>query len=231
MRVEFLQTGSRGNCSIITDEKGNRIVVDCGLKFDNIITRLGGVQKTNVLITHFHKDHALCAEDFKRFLVPIYCKDDAENTSSVLLKHGRNFAIDDVWVVTPVFAPHGDTTSTVYLIRNIAEKKTILWATDCQSIPVKIPGEELDLAALECNWDSDILYTIDNPSNLHSGYKNHMELRDLCDFLEKKSIVAKKIAIIHTSNSGLINEAKAQKEISKYANDVRVCKKNVVIDF
>lgn len=230
MFVDIIQTGSAGNCSVIRDCDGNQLIIDCGIKFERILPHLNGIQKTNILITHFHGDHILSLEHFKRFLVPIYCPTNDIVKSSVELISGEAFTIDDAWHIVPVFAPHGFGKSVVYIIDSIAEKKKILWATDCQRIPIKT-GAQYDFMALECNWDADYVYMMPPAEKSESGYKNHMELGELCFWMSFLKHKPKHVAIIHTSNSGLLVPEIAVADIGKYAEEAKICRKDCQFTF
>ena len=56
MKINVLQTGSKGNC-VILDNGKSKIMIDCGLKFEDIITHkaFGKFSDYEVcLITHYH---------------------------------------------------------------------------------------------------------------------------------------------------------------------------------
>jgi Cft2 family RNA processing exonuclease len=56
MEMLFCKTGSTGNCSVIENARGQRLIIDCGIKFDKVNKAVGyNLYNANaVLITHFH---------------------------------------------------------------------------------------------------------------------------------------------------------------------------------
>lgn len=52
--MRILNSGSDGNSTIISDNQENCIVIDCGLSYDMIISKLDIRKLDCVLVTHCH---------------------------------------------------------------------------------------------------------------------------------------------------------------------------------
>lgn len=52
--MKVLGSGSDGNCIILTDNNGNELMLDCGLRYEIIASKCN-LQKLNaILCTHHH---------------------------------------------------------------------------------------------------------------------------------------------------------------------------------
>lgn len=54
MIVDVLNSGSDGNCTIITDSANNQIMLDCGINYENIIGKINIPTLNAILVSHFH---------------------------------------------------------------------------------------------------------------------------------------------------------------------------------
>ena len=72
MQVRFLATGSAGNCALFFENE-KAMVIDCGVKFQELALYVKPSQIEAVLLTHSHGDHAAYAKAYAKFGLPIYC--------------------------------------------------------------------------------------------------------------------------------------------------------------
>lgn len=55
MLINVIQSGSKGNCTILTDKNDNQLILDCGIRYENISKNIKDFCKLDGLfITHEH---------------------------------------------------------------------------------------------------------------------------------------------------------------------------------
>ena len=123
-----MDSGSQGNCAIIKDTSGNQIILDCGIKYEKIITNVDFDKSICCLVSHEHKDHSLSIEKIRNCGISVYTHGNFTN--------GQMLTLNNVWKILPIELPHDkDTTSYSFLIYNKIENKIIYFATDCTQLP------------------------------------------------------------------------------------------------
>lgn len=196
MEVKIIQTGSKGNASILTDIAGNQLLIDAGLKYERIAKHIYDFGKITVAITHGHGDHALCADRFVGL-----CKVVAVGNTKE-----KQIVQAGVWNIMPLSVPHGDCTCYAYLIVNNLERKKIFWATDLTALPRLAAADSYDLFAIECNYETDLAIEAALRGEKGSkGYQNHMSVETLREWFGNLESRPKNLCLLHLSNSGLIN--------------------------
>lgn len=233
MNVNIIQTGSRGNATILTDKQGNQLLIDCGIPYESIATHIKDFNSLTVVITHEHGDHTLCLQKFANFGVTILCGKnvrEADNFGTKNVTSGQMVITNNkVWQILPIKVPHGDCECYSYIIYNTAEKKRVFWATDLQRLP-NVDGN-YDLMAIECNYSLDKTLEIacsgDNRTN---GYANHLEFGVLLDWLKIRKNKPTRLCIIHLSNSGLFDEHNAVSALKNYCGQLFVGKKKTIME-
>ena len=67
MKVKTLSVGELGtNCYILTDSKGNAVVIDPADEFERIVCELGECAVSTILLTHGHFDHTGAVHELKK---------------------------------------------------------------------------------------------------------------------------------------------------------------------
>lgn len=200
MKIEILQTGSKGNATILTDKAGNQLLIDAGLKYDKIARRVKDFGRLTVVCTHEHGDHSLSLARFETICETISPKNAK---SGMLIKAARG-----AWDILPIAVPHGSCLCFAYIIVNQLEHKKILWATDLTELPRIASPSSYDLFAIECNYELDkALDAVTSGKIKSDGYVNHLEANTLKTWLDNQQGTPKDLCIIHLSNSGLISRS------------------------
>ena len=74
MVLKVLSSGSKGNCYILADDHGKRLILDVGIQYKKILSgidfNLDSV--VGVCVTHEHKDHSLSVNEFIIRGIPVY---------------------------------------------------------------------------------------------------------------------------------------------------------------
>lgn len=196
MEVKIIQTGSKGNATIITDRNGNQLLIDAGLKYDRIAKHIKDFGKLTVALTHEHGDHSLCIDRFVGL-----CKIVSAGTT----KPGQ-IVQTSVWGIMPIVVPHGECYCFAYIIVNYLERKKIFWATDLTAVPMISSPTTYDLFAIECNYETDLaMEAALRGAKGSKGYQNHLSVETLRDWLNRLEGKPQNLCLIHLSNSGLID--------------------------
>lgn len=219
MTIEVLGSSSAGNAYVLTDKQGNQLLLECGIPFNQITPHIDFNKLDYVLCSHqAHKDHGLCIKDFEDAFIEIWSPEDL--SKSILIPN---------WKVTTMRLTH-NVDCYGFMILNSIENKSIIFCTDTTSLP-QIADRPFDCMMLECNYNYDkVIENARNGKLTNDGYKNHMALEDLVDWLKVREYKPKHLVAIHLSNNGNINKELVQKELPPFAENFYIAKKGVKIE-
>jgi phosphoribosyl 1,2-cyclic phosphodiesterase len=197
MKLVVLGSGSKGNATYI-EHNNTKILIDCGLSFRQIQTRLRTKELDldnldGVLITHEHSDHIgglnvllnktkttcfVTQETYDSFYYKY-----ADNINDSMIEHitpHDSFTIKD-FTIYPLSISHDASDAVGYIITY--EDKKIVYITDIGYLPKK--DYELlmnaDLYVFESNYDVTMLFTSNRPFYLKQridSVKGHMSNTD-----------------------------------------------------
>lgn len=220
MKINILSTGSKGNCSILDNGK-SKIMVDCGLKFEDVTTHkaFGKFRDYEVCVeTHKHIDHSKSTKEFSKYINII----DTNSTANKMY----NF---ENWKIMPFEVKH-NIKCYGYLIKDKVSNQNILWATDFCNMPF-INGAKIDIACLECNYDEQtITDKIINNIEIRSNYKSHNSLENLASYLEQLPSKPRLLVMLHQSNDGNLNQQLAIESVSSLADRVLIAENNLEVE-
>lgn len=77
IEILCLGSGSSGNCYLLSNGKGEYIMVECGLPYKTIISKLDdyniGIEQIKYLcVSHSHKDHSMSVDDLVCLNIPLF---------------------------------------------------------------------------------------------------------------------------------------------------------------
>lgn len=219
MTINVLASGSSGNCYVIEDIQGNQILLECGIKYEKIIPHIDYEKLDCLLTSHCHMDHSLCIDRFKDNLVDTFTTDNAIAGKPIKLKN---------WTILPIQMFH-NVNCFGYMIQNKIENKTILFATDTNGLP-DIADRNFDCMMLECNYNYNKMLDNSQAKLLYSdGYKNHMAMEDLVEWLRVRTRKPKHLLAIHLSNNSNLDKELAEQQLSQFAHKFSFAKKGVKV--
>lgn len=228
--IQVIGTGSKGNCCVIWDSKGNALLIDLGVRLNDTQRALrydmSCVQ--GAVVTHIHGDHAKYIPDFQAVGIEVY------GNSSVVEKYpkcgllgGKNRIGD--FTVIPINTPH-DVPCCAFMIEDV-DNIRYLYITDTSGMQWAF--KRVDYLIIECNHDLETIVDnmYDNDYATRSQYGNHMSLDECCKYVGyiDKSCM-KGILLWHASSSNL-NKAKAVERVRDVSrmDNVMIAAKNVVM--
>ena len=214
MRIDCIATGSTGNCYIVTSADGRCIVLDCGLKFQDIthhkmFPKFGDIDF--VFVSHSHSDHNKSLKDFRR----CGCEIVSYETLPPFTKKHRV----EHWELITFPVAHNVMCFGV-AIRNKNTNESLCYMTDFCKAPMI---EGIDTFIFEVNYiDSLIDEMIDADKDLkHLGFNNHCSLEYAVDYFTRMNTRPKEIYCCHGSQSHSIKK-KVYEGMRQFADKVVV---------
>ena len=245
MKLKIVSSSSKGNCYILTDTKGEILVIEAGVKQMQLLSAIG-FKPANVsgcIITHEHGDHAKSAIQFRNLGFPTYatngtidaiCKDselDKERFSVVI--PGVAYQIGSYKVLP--FSVHHDAADPVgYIIRH-PESGDIVFATDTYFIDYKFSG--ISNWIIEANYCEDIVTELSESglSNMHTmdrTFTSHMSLQSCIKTLKKQDLSStNNIVLIHLSDRNSDEKLFEHKVLTEIGIKPVIACDNLEIDF
>lgn len=232
MEITVIATGSSGNCYRISDGV-TAILIECGIKYADIIRGLSYkiTEIGTVLVSHHHKDHALCAVEmakcgFDMIMPPEtafnLCLNDTPNVYTPA--PGKQCLVGTL-VVVPFELTHYNSDGTEcpcygYLIgsKNTGEK--LLFATDTAYIKNQFKGVThmlLEVNYMESMIDEENIQEVEK-----RRIKSHMSLETAVEFLKSTDTThLEELYAIHASKTRCDKET-VLRELAPYARKVIV---------
>lgn len=219
MILNIINSGSDGNCCVLTDSKGHQIILDCGLPYNQIIEHTDFQKIDFVLTSHVHQDHYKSVRNFKHFLVPCY--------EPANVKDGA--IINTIfWSVVPMKLSH-NVECYGFLIYSKLDRKKIAYITDTNYIP-KLGN--VDMLIVDCNYDEDIIAEKKEKGiTVHLGYKNHSSNQSVARYLTELPFKIPLLVAYHISNSSLNEISKVEEVLSPFTDKLVISKPNTIIEF
>lgn len=167
MKLQVINSGSSGNCYLLTDSQNHTLILEAGKgTFEDALRQVPDVSKiAAVIISHKHTDHYGDAEKWKKAGIKVYGPDNME--------HAEQFNIACVgqipFSVIPLCVEHDPgIICHAFFLRANYEGKNLFFATDCYQYSRIIDAlpEPLSLAMVEVNHDAHLLDTGKYPADL-----------------------------------------------------------------
>lgn len=222
MQFKCLSTGSKGNCYLLENSKGETLIIELGIKQEEIFIQIKNISKiVGAIYTHNHGDHNLKAKKDLRnsdvmqsWGIDVYGIDNMEV--------GKTYEIGS-FKVLPLPALH-DVPCYSYLIK--CDNKSILFATDTSKL-VKVNGIEIDVFIVEVNYSIELMNRMlekqeeETELDIQAIRTNekHLALETLCEYFDTLGYIPKQILTIHGSGRKWFNLDQTQQQLSCYVED------------
>ena len=181
-RMTILGSGSRGN-SIIIDNEGRKLLVECGVPYSEIMKGLNYdiSNVTACVSTHRHLDHLLSINNLIKKSIPCYSNQDVCDNykgcnvlPKVLMLDGykiQHFELDH------------NAPNTAFVV-DLDNGVRVLYVTDTKSVSKRV--KSVNFAIVECNHDFDtIIDNLVNDDASRSHPENHLSLDACIDYLKE----------------------------------------------
>lgn len=181
----MLSSGSVGNCILVYDCRGKCVVLDVGIRWDDVLKGLDYDLScvSLALVSHRHHDHTKSLSHCIAYGIPCYANDDVcgRHKGCGLIGNGMKIAVDG-WGVQCFDLVHNVPNKAFVL--DAKDGIRVLYCTDTESVPKVV--KNVNYAVIECNYDNDIL--IDNLANdemVRSQFQNHHSLGSCIAYLKR----------------------------------------------
>lgn len=239
MELKVIGTGSAGNCYVLTDSRGGRLMLEAGVSLPDTLRELqfDTSRMAGIVLTHEHGDHAKYASAWAKRGQRIYSSSgtfEAITDGSMYwniainpVKPGETYNIGS-YTVKPFKVKHDAREPLGYLIAHSENK--ICFITDASACGARTKGVNTFL--IECNYDIDSLNQSDIAESLRARiYNAHFSLGACKDFLKKQNLSAcKQIVIIHASGDRLEKDKVVTELQAMTGIPVIVAKKRLTIE-
>jgi len=221
MLLKVIGTGSKGNCYVIKSEKTGRfIILDCGIKFEKIITdsNFNGFEKLDfVFCSHIHKDHSLSLDLFKLNGCNII---DWNSKTEIKKTYGE-------WEFATFEVKHNVKCLGI-IIRNTKSNETIAYMTDFCECP-RLIG--INHFIYEVNYDEETInkkIMLDNADFQHirASLNNHNSLENAVSYFNLLSYKPKSLNICHMSKDHC-SKNKVLNCLTEYVENVNILENNM----
>lgn len=210
MQLHVINSGSSGNCYLLTDSHNNTLIIEAGKgTFEDALKIIPDVSKiAAVIISHKHTDHFGDAEKWQKAGIKVYGPDQ--------MQHAEQFNIACVgmvpYSVIPLCVEHDPgILCFAFFIRANYEGKNLFFATDCYNYSRIIDAlpEPLSLCMVEVNNDAHLLDTGKYPADLKERVR-----RSHCSVQRASLAIGRakcqRFLLIHPSENNLDQEAALQ---------------------
>lgn len=220
MKAKIIHSGSDGNCVVVTDSKGNQIILDCGINYELIIPYIKLRSLNAVLISHVHQDHSKSLKQFQRIGINCITWQNVKDGGLIELEH---------WKILPMKLIH-NAPCFGFLIYSKVENKKIAYITDTTYIP-KI-GKNIDCLILDTNYSQQIVdRLLASGVQVGIGYRNHLSLEQVKEYLESLNYKIPNFVAYHISNSGLNNVEMIEKTLTSLVGRLIISKPQTDLEF
>ena len=222
MTLKTLNSGSDGNCHILTSDSGKHLILDAGIPIKEIKKGLEfDIENVQACVaTHGHQDHIKAADDLKNMGILVW-KPYLSGIKRMQTSIGE-FDIECFDV------PHG-CENRAFIIQ--VDRTTILYATDYEFIPYNLSRKNIDVAIVELNYQSDRITDMDD--HRKHTVLHHAEEKTVVEFLKTIREKLRVVILCHMSKSGALDRDLAMKhvkEVLPYYTEVYWASKNKTYD-
>lgn len=232
MKLHILGSESKGNCYILTSNSGQTLIMEAGVRMDDVKKALNfdlsGV--VGCIVTHGHGDHFGRVTQFINAGIDIYGSVETlkpiehSHRNNTIFYHSAGVSAHTTigeFIVMPFSVPHG--VPCIGFLISHPESGKILFVTDAAYIPHKFTG--LKHILIEANYSDEAMV-----NDRAAGH--HMALDTALNFIrDNEPHKLRNVVLLHlsASNSDEKEFIKQVKQVAPHA-EVTVADKGVVVD-
>lgn len=194
MKLKVINSGSTGNCYILTNNDGKHLILDAGLPIAEIKRGLDfDIANVNgCVVSHEHKDHLLSAKKIENMGIRVFRPYTIED-KKILKTRIESFNI------TSFDVPHNGTENRGFLIT--VDGKTICYITDFEYCPYNFKEMQINTMLVECNYQQTMIDEMD-AHGVHTVL-GHAELYTTAEFVKQNMTDSlENVILCHASESG-----------------------------
>jgi phosphoribosyl 1,2-cyclic phosphodiesterase len=245
MKLQTINTGSEGNCYILTDSNGESLIIEAGVRFSEIKQALKhDISKVvGCLVSHQHGDHAKYVKDIQDVGIQIIANAKVFETKilSSNYKIQNAFSLNEkmeisgaieTWTIIPFPVVHDVFTHGFLIHHN--ECGNVLFVTD--TMELNYTFSNLNQIIIEANFSESILSKLNNESAnkyVDNRVRNsHLSLEKCHEFLQRTDLSeVENIVLIHLSARNSHKMDFLQSTVKLTHKKVTVAEPNQTINF
>ena len=221
MKFQQFYSGSNGNLYIVTANNGKRLMIECGVSWQNIEKALS-YNLDNIigcLLSHEHKDHSFAIEKVIEAGINVYSGFDTlkalgleGHRRGIRLMHEGLVVIDDCFGINPFNIEHDAVEPLGFIVYEFGTKEYMLFATDTSHIKYRF-GVPFSIVALECSYEQERLKDRVAQGEIPEVVArrlldSHMEKHATMSYIENRCDLSKcsEIHLLHLSGDNLVKE-------------------------
>ena len=210
MKLHVINSGSSGNCYLLTDSHNNTLILEAGKgTFSDALKNIPEIGRiAGVVISHKHSDHYHDADYWIKYGIKVYGPDNMEHANQFNLACNGEVP----YSVIGLAVEHDPNIECyAFFIRSNVDGKNIFFATDCFSYArvISALSEPLSLAMIEVNHDSHMLDTGKYPAELKERVRrSHCSVQRATLAIQRAK--STRFVCIHPSENNLDQEAALQ---------------------
>jgi phosphoribosyl 1,2-cyclic phosphodiesterase len=229
MKITCLASSSEGNCYLIENNAGNKILVEAGLPYSTIRKRLlvlgvGINDLSGCLVSHAHSDHSEGMKQLSDHLTTYSNKETVKlfgGKKATILQSWKKVYIAD-YIITPFELDH-DIAAMGFIIED--QKERLLFVNDTKYIRWNLSDLEFDYIMIEANYNEELIdMSLDrNRRTINS----HLGLQTVITTLKGlKMDRVKEIYLLHLSDHNSNEKIMFEKLYEATKKKIFIAKKN-----
>lgn len=207
LRLRVIETGSKGNTYLLTDETDNTLILDAGVKADRVFASIERSETVcGCLVTHEHGDHSRAVFDLAIRGVRVAMSQGtlnaiqgASQAVGMEIVQERQQYVYGVYKVMPFAVQHDAAEPYGFLIEHMPTGDVVLYATDTYYLRYRFP--KVAYWVIECNYVDELAQETDRVLR-HRLMTSHMSLKRLKQTLAENDLSETyRIVLVHLSDS------------------------------
>lgn len=210
MKLHCLGSGSSGNCYIFTSNSGERLILECGVHYQDIQKAIDWHPASVVgcIVSHEHRDHCSSLVKVATAGIKVFALADVFDSFPTLKRAFRNIIRPNErfragnFTILPLSVMH-DVPCLGFVIHH-REMGNLLFLTDTMYTEYRVKG--LNNILIEANYDDEILSRNiaegREPASMRSRLLgSHMEIKSTIKILNETDLTnVRNIMLIHISS-------------------------------
>jgi phosphoribosyl 1,2-cyclic phosphodiesterase len=239
MKCHILNSGSSGNCYILTDNTGYSLIIEAGVVFPKIRAGLdSNISNCDIIVSHCHQDHNKGAKDAMKNGINVYASlhthesmDTVNNRRARIIEAMNPFDLGRFTVMA--FDVFHNVQCFGFLIQH-PDAGQIVFITDSSYVDYEFPGTNTWM--IEANYDKDYLFerTFDGKVNAFLAKRvmdDHMSIQDCQRILGNQDLSqAETIILLHLSASNSKGLEFKEKVIKQTGIPTHLALPNLILD-
>ena len=206
MKLKVLNSGSDGNCYILTSDSNKHLILDCGVSIKTIKKGLEFDIENTVaaLCTHTHNDHSKAIPNLQKMGIPVW--------QPYLSDHKRQRTHFGEFECESFELPHNGCPNVGYLIR--VGGQVIAYMTDMEYCGWDLSKQNINVMLIELNYQSDRIADMDE--HRRHTILGHAEAITTLELVKHNSKRLHTVLFCHMSKSGSLDRDKVAQMIPDY---------------